>query len=308
MKIFMLISKKEFNNSWNNSIKNYSKDLQSPFSWEKATGWEDIAKHGKIVDYNAAIAQTEPGDEYSYEEGYFKAFKSVIYLAREDSDSLVMPAIFLARHFIELTLKKLIFNLSITFGEPIKIKEGNIHELKTLSEDLKNIALKHKLLRFTLDNDFWKIIDQMAEISPKSDEYRYPTNQKGKWNLDEHLPSHLINLVALNNNMNYFYLLTQSLLIIISNSADSVYEGSVYENPYVVELINIVVNGNPKYDNVKDKILGLIDNYKVPLNKKDMEFITSDDGTTVNYNDKKLFTIMFMNTNECYLKTDGLVI
>lgn len=69
-----------------------------------------------------------------------------------------------------------------------------------------------------------------------------------------------------------------------------------------------MVNGNPKYDNVKDKILGLIDNYKVPLNKKDMEFITSDDGTTVNYNDKKLFTIMFMNTNECYLKTDGLVI
>ena len=101
----MVISREVFDSNWNKSIENYKKDCTYPFfdlennnSWSKvADEWENIIRAGSATNYNAAIAQDEPGDEYSYEMGYFKAFKVICYSAKEDSDSLVMPAMFSAR-------------------------------------------------------------------------------------------------------------------------------------------------------------------------------------------------------------------
>lgn len=98
----MAISKKAFIDSWKRSIA----DLSVPSSsFEEVDEWEDITKAGSDTNYNAAVKQDGFGDEYSYEDGYFKAFKVITQQAKKDSDSLVMPVMFVARHLIELTLK-----------------------------------------------------------------------------------------------------------------------------------------------------------------------------------------------------------
>ncbi|MCC4347054.1 hypothetical protein LMB39_00245 [Limosilactobacillus reuteri] len=315
----MKITRKEFNESWAIEREAYKEDCKYPFfNLEIEEDWgvipeeyEDITKAGRATSYNAAINQNSPGDEYSYEVGYFKAFKLIAYFAKEDSDSFVMPAIFIVRHFIELTLKNLIFNLSIVLGEPIKINKNNTHNLKELKEEVYKIASKYKLSPL-MDNNFLEIINQLSEISPKSDEYRYPTNQSGEWNLKNNTPpSHIINLITLNHNMNYFYLLTQSLLILITNSSDSIFEGTVYTNPFVIELIKIITNKrfpeNIAESQVQDRVIGVIDSYNLPLEKAEIRCRENNSGIEVIYGDLSLFTITGQGEN-LYLKTEALII
>lgn len=309
----MMISKETFDSNWNKGIEDYKKDCTYPFldlesnnSWSKvADEWGNIIRAGSATNYNAAIAQDEPGDEYSYEMGYFKAFKVICYSAKEDSDSLVMPAMFIARHFIELTLKNLIFNLSIIFGKPMQIGQKNTHDIKKLCDELREIALQYNLTPFA-DHSFSKIIYQMGDISPKSDEYRYPTKNNGEWNFQDADATHLINLMALNHNMNYFYSLTQSLLLLINDSSDSIYAETAYGNAYIIEFIKIVINSKFKDNKVKDKIKEIIGTHKLPLEKKNMLFKESNDGMEIDYGNEDLFTIV-QQEGRFYLKTDGLI-
>lgn len=267
--------------------------------------WEDITKAGPATAYNAAVAQEGAIDDYSYEEGYFKAFKVVISYTKSDSDSLVMPAMFIARHFIELTLKDLVFNLSIVFGDPIKISKRNTHHLEEVYHELYKIAKAHELSLLT-DDHFSNIICQMEQLSPKSDEYRYPTNQRGKWNFSNN-DSHIINLVALDHNLTYFYLVTQSLLILISNSSDSIYEYTIYENSYVIELMKMIVNSHVSADNVRNKITGWTEGDILHLDEDNIEINDIKAGKEVKYNGVNLFTIITQDGSG-FLKTNGLIL
>lgn len=313
----MKITKKDFYDSWNRNIKSYSEDCSYPFYglknndvWRKISKeYENITKAGNNSSYNAAIAQSDVNDEYSYEVGYFKAFKLIAYFSKEDSDSIVMPAVFVARHFIELTLKNLIFYLHIVFGDTIR--KENTHNLKTLYCHLRAITLKHDLKPLN-EERFSKFISQMAGISPKSDEYRYSTKQNGVWNFQNTDDPHLINLMALNHNINYFYSVTQSLLMLISDSSDSLLEDSVYNCSCTIELIRLFINnsssGKVPKNKIKDTIIGLIDSYKLQFEKDALTFEEHNSKVEVNYNGVNLFIFASQGENEYCLQTKGLVL
>lgn len=299
------MSKQTLIESWNKMIESYSNDLSFPSSLYKLEdGWKDITKAGSATNYNAAVAQNGFGDEYSYEEGYFKAFQVIAEIAKVDSDSFIMPTMFMARHFIELTLKDLIFNLSITFGEPLATNQKNSHDLKALCDKLRELALKFDFPQFA-DYTFSKIIYQIDDISPKSDEYRYPTDQKGLLNIKkDNMPS-LINIKALNHNISYLYNLTQSLLIVINNDSDSFSEGSIYSNESIIELIKLLMHSKfstSEGKDLKNKITGIIGSNQLDLDKKCIKMKNN----TMFYGGAEVLTFI-QEGNKTLLKTQRLI-
>lgn len=152
--------------------------LNQPFRWPMQ-GDEPFVEAENPID-DAMIAENDLTRLVLMIDGYKEAADLVVAKTVENralQDSLVYPAIFNYRQFIELSLKYLI----ATYGPHVGVKAiWNSHDLEKLW-----IAFEKILDRFGTDDPdeadpiVASVIGQFAKIDPKSDAYRYPVDQKG---------------------------------------------------------------------------------------------------------------------------------
>lgn len=185
----MEYTKKQIKNNWEKDIIDFASKLQYPFdendksslakslsaipeeSSDKRNPLTSYGAPGAASNYNAPIGQEYDDYQYSYEEGYFKAFKLIIAGIKNDSESFLMPALFLARHYIELSLKDEITNVSIATGSKFSIGNKESHDLTELSNLFKKLLEENGLN--VLQKKFFDIIESIDKLSPKSDEFRW---------------------------------------------------------------------------------------------------------------------------------------
>lgn len=360
----MEYTKKQIKNNWEKDIIDFASKLQYPFdendksylakslsaipeessdkrnpltsysiSEKSPDKRNPLTSYGAAINYNAPIGQEYDDYQYSYEEGYFKAFKLIIAGSSNDSESFLMPALFLARHYIELSLKDEIINVSIATGSKFSIGNKESHDLTELSNLFKKLLEENGLN--VLQKKFFDIIESIDKLSPKSDEFRYTTDISGKYNLpidftaDKESPR-VINLIVLGQYLNYIYLHLYSLYFILEDNDESVLTGTIFDNPYVKGLLYGVVHSNlsnvlnkSSKNQISKKIKSCIssvisnNNLKKRRNSKaisnhlkiessDIKVDKSDGSYQVLLNDSVLFMI-FENNKSWWLKTQPLL-
>lgn len=265
-----MVSLKDFKNSWkclvatstNDSFYPYSPDTLPPDN-KTMDALSDVPKgidniehwltqSGQFTYYNAPISQDYDDHQYSYEKGYYYAFKAVMFHAWSDSESYLMPATFLARQYTELCLKDSIFNISLATGADIPIGSTQDHCLLKLGSSF------HKLLDDTdlniLKPMFFDIINAMSSLSPKSDEFRFTTGINGDYNFPiEPVRANIqgkqsndnggltsVNLINLAQCINYLALFFGSLYYLLYEDDNSPSMKSPVFNPYFSGLISSI--------------------------------------------------------------------
>ncbi|RMC52896.1 hypothetical protein [Lactobacillus sp. ESL0261] len=197
-------------------------------------------------NYRVHIVRDEGTDQYSYENGYFFAFKILVNFAvssdpKYDESVLYLPLFFLARHYIELSLKDAIFNLSIATGKPLKIGKSPNHNLCQLSEEFEALLTENKFYsekskdsqNLILNKTFFNIPKAINKLTQKSDEFRYPVNAQGEINISRNKPA-LYNLLGLTKDMNYFFACMDSLRLVL----DGVFQDTIYENDAIIGVLS----------------------------------------------------------------------
>lgn len=100
------------------------------------------------------------------------------------SDDLVYPIMFLYRHFLELTLKKLIIKMKV-YDQDLQLPENlyNEHRLNNLWCRCEEFLLKVLPDLTAKDKDDLKqidrIINEFCRLDQKSTEFRYPDGKSG---------------------------------------------------------------------------------------------------------------------------------
>ncbi|MCO6544091.1 MAG: hypothetical protein J6584_09015 [Lactobacillus sp.] len=335
-----MITKKDFKANWQHIAElskddlffPYKKNSDSKSSLIKALSTvvsdkdknigDKIVKPSKFTNYNATIGQNYEDYQYSYEEGYFNVFKLTIAESFHDSDSYLMPALFLARHYAEICLKNEIINISIATGTPFIIGESKNHSLKKLNEKFKKLLDDNDLN--ILNSNFFEIIDYINELTPKSDEYRYNINKKGKYNLpvdhvyNNHAPR-LINLIVLGQYINSLYVYLSSLQRILNDSDGSILSDTFFSNPSVKGILyGILFSKKSKkvkeflsqnqQSNIKQWIDQIIKDNILKINPSDIKVEEQEIGKKylILIANKKLFEI-FKEYDLWKLKTDSFI-
>lgn len=288
--------------------------------------------------YLVKINKNEGTDQYSYENGYFLAFKILVSFAVSpsiiyDESELYLPIFFLARHYIELSLKDAIFNLSIVTGKPLKIGESPKHNLCQLSEDFETLLTEYKFYseksensrNLILNKTFFNIPKAISKLSQKSDEFRYPVNSQGEISISRNKPT-LFNLLGLTKDMNYFFACMDSLSLVVNSS----FQDTVYEDDTIIGVLNKLWLQKKKILVDTDKPCHLRQDYqntilklfkKAYLNNNDekpdevcrtiketVSFEQSDTETKVFWYNDFVFSICSCpNENNFYIKTDKLI-
>lgn len=331
----MEYTKKQIKYNWEKNIEDFTDKLQYPYSENNQS---DLAKrlsslpeetvdktspltsYSEVTDYNAPIGQEYDDYQYSYEEGYFKAFKLTLAGSGNDSESFLMPALFLARHYIELSLKDEITNVSIATGTSFKVGNKDNHCLTDLSISFKKLLEENSLN--ILHSKFFDIVQAIDSLSPKSDEFRYTTDLSGKYNLpiaftdDNKLPK-VINLIVLGQYINYIYLHLYSLYFILEDNEESLLTDTIFENPYVKGLLYGIVHSNISKtlnessedqiaSKIKNCISSIISNNNLTIDSSNIKVDRYDDGYQVLLNSSELF-ILFKNDRSWFLKTRPLI-
>ena len=274
-----------FKRSWKEKIK------ETVINEEVSEKDLDITRFDPAHNKIAAINQVYSDDSYSYMEGYYKAFKSAFNESINDTDSYVMPLMFLARQYMELSLKESIFYLSVCFGNSIEIGKFNNHNLKVLLHDFQKIIYENNLNDIIPYYDpLYMIIHQISQLSKYSDEFRYPFDNKGivqfkGLNCEKDINKaicqckgldckkneiRLIDLNKLNNNLDYIYQRLQNLIIYVCEPILD--EQSVYDTfkQHIIrritsnrKLSDLKKSGKLDEQSIRDYISGLVD-YNAP--------------------------------------------
>lgn len=332
----MKYTKNQFKYNWKKDIEDFTYKLQYPFDEnnkshlakslsaipeESSDKKNSLTSYSEATNYNAPIGQEYDDYQYSYEEGYFKAFKLIIAGLSNDSESFLMPALFLARHYIELSLKDEITNVSIATGSKFSIGNKESHCLTELSNSFKKLLEENDLN--ILQEKFFDIIESIDKLSPKSDEFRYTTDVSGKYNLpidftDDKESPNIVNLIRLGQHLNYIYLHLYSLYFILEDNEESLLADTVFENPYVKGLLYGVVHSknisktlNKSSEDqiaskIKNCISSVIYNNNLKIDSSDIKVDKFDDGYQVLLDSSKLFMI-FKNDESWILKTRPLI-
>lgn len=167
---------------------------------------ETFKSLNSYTDYNACVGTNGFNNITSYIDGYKEAVNSIFKSSKYKVDILVYPLCFLARHCIELSLKK----LATTFQIILDIKKIqlpydlqqvliNTHDLSVLYEKIVNIT---QLCDERLLNNISKLneyITDFTQVDPKAETFRYPYNKANEHSLDN--LSH-INLIQFNKRFN----------------------------------------------------------------------------------------------------------
>lgn len=332
-------SKDDFINNWKSNIEDFQDELYFPYSSKdnseivkelssSLVNSPDLKKnlidhYSHFTDFNATIGQNDEDYQYSYEEGYYKAFKSVIASSPIDSDSFLMPALFLARHYIEICLKDEIINVSIAIGAPFTIGKTNNHKLKQLGITFKKLLDDNELN--ILKPEFFEIIYLIDELTPHSDEYRYEFDKKGEFSLPIEVSNgscssespQMINLVELTKYLNYLYINFYSLLFILNFNGESVLGDTPFANPYVKGLLYGILYSKVSKDffkdfsdeqesDVKSLIKDIVGQNNLLIKDIEVKFMGNNKKIQVSMGENELFSI-FKNKNLWKLQTPSVI-
>ncbi len=329
----MKYSNEQFKCNWKKDIETFSYLLSYPFISQDQNNRakilssvpdestdidNELTRYSDFTYFNATIGQNYDDYQYSYEEGYFKAFKLVIAGSPDDSDSFVMPALFLARHYIELSLKDEILNISIATGSKLTIGDKENHNLLSLGNEFKKLLDDNHL--DILSPQFFDIIKLIASLTPKSDEFRYTFDIDGKYNLPINFTDNnsfsVINLIALSSYLNYVYIRLHSLLFILTDD-ESVFSGTVWDNPYVKGLLYGIIHSKSSKSisnflekastgKIKNWLSSLIANNNLKIQSKDISISKQENHYQVLLGGQKIF-MLFRDKKSWYLKTPPLI-
>lgn len=314
-----MATKKEFIEFWKRSI---DREDKGPIS-----NSEDVQgllfSNGSNIGMNATIGQNYEDYQHSYENGYFSALMSVFEDARNDSDSSLMPIIFLSRHYLELSLKDEVLNLSIIFGTPMIIGNDLSHDLKGLATQFQHLLKQNGINFFSDDDVFWKIASIIGVLSPYSDEFRYTFNVHGRYNLpisynDDENNHYVVNLEYLQRCMNYVHDYLQALQFITNDNEDSYLYDTPFWNPYIKGMLYLVLYSRTqkKAENilkshsssqVKNWIKEIIENSNLRINSDDVTIEWAPEEYIVKLCNENLFKI-FSNQGTWSLKTSSIII
>ena len=154
-------------------------------------------------DYNswrtAQLVYSEYFDIYAI--GYKRAADMLIERVHEeqiplDINTLVFPIVFLYRHYLELRLKSIIKEGYAIEGKAVPEKHMH-HDLSNLWNKANELRIKSGVEIEKKDQSFVRSrLDELSEIDPSSQAFRYPTRRKrkGKTGTEPSLPSDLPDL------------------------------------------------------------------------------------------------------------------
>ncbi len=213
------------------------------------------------IDYNACVDTNGFNNINSYIDGYKEAVDSIFQSSKYKADILVYPLCFLARHCIELTLKK----LATTFLNILKIKKIDLHyDLQQVLINTHDLSVLYKkivditqLCDPRLLNNISKLneyISDFTQVDPKAETFRYPYNKSNEHSLDN--LSH-INLIQFHKRFNEAF---DYLIQCDSESIDIAHEyntGTFYKS-YSRFTIENISKELPKRSAWKDKSFNTI--------------------------------------------------
>lgn len=123
---------------------------------------------------------------YLYADGYKRAAELVCEHAcgeRGELDILIYPAVFLYRHYIELTLKMLLEDTSELTDAPQKPKPN--HKLPGLWAQVKGLLAEvFPESENVPPPNVGDVIQAFAELDPGATAFRYPTTREGEQSLE----------------------------------------------------------------------------------------------------------------------------
>lgn len=254
-----------------NSIKQWWTESNSEDSLNVTL--EDISNlktslytYNENSDLNMTFGQNFEIGDYTFRQGYYSSFKSIIENSAEDSDSMGSVAIFVARHYLELSLKDAILDLQLTLGKDIPIKKRNNHQLDELIVDFKMLMDWEDGKIDNTDQMFIDIILLFHELSPKNDEFRYSTDRVGNLHfpIEQGLSEQndVLNLGVLLQYVNYANTYFQNLFYILSNGDDSLMGRNGLNNPFIIAFVHFLVNSS-EIKSQKDRLTAEIINSKI---------------------------------------------
>lgn len=135
---------------------------------------------------------TVPGklDRWEYRVGYRKAADALVIKALAeppptDQVGLIYPIMYLYRHYLELTLKDLLFEAQAAAVATYSVKVG--HDLSTLWDTILDMVetVQGNQDRQSFDEAFGPLVKTFHAADPNADAFRYATNRRG----DEHWPA-----------------------------------------------------------------------------------------------------------------------
>jgi hypothetical protein len=157
----------------------------------KAFFENDTFRSGKDFALNACVGQNGLNNIVSYELGYDKALKAVVadtLTNHTNVDLTIYPILFLARHRIELFLKRLIrpleeMNVCLCTGTPTKA-QTKVHDLKELFEYIAALSVGDRRIAELIDRLMPYVVDYY-DIDLTGETFRYPEDFSGKHHLDD---------------------------------------------------------------------------------------------------------------------------
>lgn len=143
-------------------------------------------KYCALIDYVTGV-------EKFHGQGYRRAVEVLLeHFLRDivgtsfDRDFLILPILYLFRHYLELRLKDIIVYGRIILGQTYQQPWG--HELDKLWQDCKPICegVLGKAYSESLD-EVERCVQEMTWLDPNSEHFRYPRDKYGKPMFKHHL-------------------------------------------------------------------------------------------------------------------------
>ena len=141
---------------------------------------ENDIRFNACLDQWTSLADAHPEGFKRSTEILLQYFLHDIESAASDRDTVVLPILFLFRHYLEIRFKEIISNGKRLLGESTEWPSGhNLHELwtKCLSVCSENYGSKIP------DPDDVNLIDKcvydLRQLDPTSQNFRYPTDRRG---------------------------------------------------------------------------------------------------------------------------------
>ena len=124
------------------------------------------------------------GREHVYIQGYAEAAEVVLRHAvrsRHDQDTLVYPILFLFRHHVELSLKRIVWLARDLYECDVPLRQ--VHSLQTLWQDASKCMRAGGKLRKG-SRDEWQAVGrcvrQLNDMDRESEAVRYPVDKHGE--------------------------------------------------------------------------------------------------------------------------------
>ena len=146
---------------------------------------------GSDIHLNACVGYNGFPSIHTYQLGYHQAVVSLIETAKEDSwnsDLLIYPILFCARHAIELFLKKQIYVLSDVKAITMNRESENMllteHSLDSLWQNFKKLSRIDKRYA-SFVNELEPYIGYFCDVDDTGQTFRYPLDVDGERHLTE---------------------------------------------------------------------------------------------------------------------------